>query len=139
MKTMKMEFQKHIEKQLEEEVEEISIEQQWQNTKATLKVTADGILGFRIQVLRFKKQEKQKPWVTNQVLSKIEERKKCQNITTEIGKTMHKVLKINWIVCRKVHDKWWEKLCSEIKVLQKFGKHDKIHALIKKLTKKRKT
>lgn len=62
-----MEFQKHIEEELEDEVEEISIEQKWQNIKATLKGAADSILGLR-------EQGKQKPWVTNEMLSKMEKR-----------------------------------------------------------------
>jgi len=53
MNTKTTKFQKHIEEELEDEVE-LSIEQQWQNIKATLKGAVDSVLGF-------KKQENQNP------------------------------------------------------------------------------
>lgn len=47
MKTKNMEFQTHVEEELEDEVEELTNKgQQWHNIKATLKAAADSILGF---------------------------------------------------------------------------------------------
>lgn len=42
-----MECRKHIQKELEEDVEVISIEKQWQNIKEMLKGAADSVLGFK--------------------------------------------------------------------------------------------
>lgn len=106
-----------------------TVEERWSDLKTGILDSAEVAVGYnRTKVAR-------KPWVTEEMLLKMDERRKWKNINTEFGRSKYKQLN-NEIrrVTEKARDSWWEEQCEELQELDKQGKHDVLYNKVKKLT-----
>jgi hypothetical protein len=78
-----------------------------------------------------------KPWVTEEMVRKMEERRKFKHRSTEADKKEYRRLNNE---LRRTTDKakacWWEDQCRELEELQRQGKHGQVYSKIKQLTRK---
>src|SRR5436190_16121652 len=104
----------------------ITVDAQWNNIKGGLQQAAENIVG------RMRNQER-KPWITEEILELMEERRtlKCSN--KEIDKTKYKILRneINR-KCKQAKEEWITKHCDEIEIELKKGKTDLAYRKVKK-------
>ena len=89
-------------------------------------------------VLPSKRAKKKKPWMTDDILRKMEERKKVKNIDSDKYKQLHKEIET---LCRQTKEKWHVDQCKEIELLEKQYRTREMHKRVKDLTnrKSRKT
>ena len=82
--------------------------------------------------------EAMKPWITEEMLEKMEERRKWKHQTTDYARKEYKRLNNE---LRRTTDKaketWWTEQCNELDELQKQGRYDILYNRIKDLTKKK--
>ena len=82
-------------------------------------------------VLPNKHAMKKKPWMTDDILMKMEERKKCKNIDSDKYKQLNKEIEK---ICRQTKEKWYADQCEEIELLEKQYKTREMHKKVKDLT-----
>ena len=82
--------------------------------------------------------EAKKPWITEEMLEKMEERRKWKHQATEYARKEYKRLNNE---LRRTTDKaketWWTEQCNELDELQKQGRYDILYNRVKDLTKKK--
>ena len=106
-------------KEVEESIGTISTDtsdQLWNDIKEVIIKSAEENLGY------VKKQAPKKPWITQGMIDKMDERRKWKNINTEEGKRMYR--KLNNLLRRetdKARDMWINEQCKEIEQLEKRG------------------
>ena len=81
-------------------------------------------------VLPNKHAMKKKPWMTDDILMKMEERKKCKNIDSDKYKQLNKEIEK---ICRQTKEKWYADQCEEIELLEKQYKTREMHKKVKDL------
>ena len=124
-------------KQIEDNIllsQNVNVEEEWLHMKNIITKSAEENLGIR------KANTSKKPWVTSEMLKKMDERKSWKNVKTPEGKRMYK--KLNNELRRetdKARDKWITEQCNEIEKLNKMGRSDLMYAKAKELGKKYKT
>jgi len=90
-----------------------NVEVQWKNIKECVLVTISDLVG---------KVEKRaiKPWITQEIISKIDERRKWKNVNTEEGKKNYRMLRNK---LKRATDnakkEYLENICKEIMELQR--------------------
>ena len=83
--------QKIFQEQIEEEVEKFSqcdksVNERWEILKEVIKESAEKNIGYR------RGTKAKKPWVTAEMISKMEERRKFKNARSDEGKQMYRKL-----------------------------------------------
>ena len=84
-----------------------------------------------------KKYTPKKPWITQAIFDRMEERRKWKNVNNEEGKRMYRHL--NNHLRRetdKAREKWLDAQCTEIEKYDKAGRSDLMYAKAKELGKK---
>ena len=106
-----------------------NVEQQWQNFSESIKEVAKEEIGFE-EGRRIKK-----PWVTKEMLEKMNERRKFKGRSDEEGKKRYR--KLNNELRReteKAREKWLEEECQEIEELERRGRTDLMYRKVKQAT-----
>lgn len=83
-------------------------------------------------------QRSRKEWITQDILDKMEERRKWKNDGTEHGRNQYK--KLNNELRRetdKAREKWMEEQCEKIEELERYSKTEEMYRVVKNLTKKK--
>jgi len=104
-----------------------NVEVQWKNIKECVLDTMSDLVG---------KVEKRarKPWIIQEMISKIDERRKWKNVNTEEGKKNYRRLRNE---LKRATDnakkEYLENICNEIMELQRTGHYDLMYMKTKKL------
>ena len=108
-----------------------TMEERWEKLKSVV------VGELEQEVGRKKRRKAKKPWVTNEMIEDMEQRRKWKRQNTEYAKKEYR--RLNNQLRRsteKAKEKWWENKCQEIEKLQGQGKHDQVYKEVKDLTKK---
>ena len=111
----------------------LDVNQRWIDFKEVIKDSAKEQIGYE------RKEKIRKPWVTEEMISKMDERRNWNNKNDEHGRQKYKEL--NNELRREVakaKEKWWSKECEELEELDSKGRSDLVYAKIANLTWKKK-
>ena len=111
----------HIEELEQQFDEEEHIEDIWRKVKESIVTTTTELLPLRT------KKNKQ-TWMTNDILSKMDERKAHRHVDRDKYNQLNKEI-IN--DCRKAKEIWFNKKCEEIEELEKHHNSKEMHAKVK--------
>jgi len=108
-----------------------SVNDRWDSLKGTILKSAQNNIGYK------KGRAPKKPWVTNEMIQKMDERRRWKRESTEKGRKMYK--KLNNQLRRetdKAKEKWWEKQCRDLEELERIGRSDLVYSRVRELTEK---
>lgn len=122
---LEKEFNKEVEVGLHQ-VNSAALEGRWQRLRDSMISSAKKIIGYE------EKTRAKKPWVTDEVIRKIAERRKWKSVSSEDGRKQYRKLN-NEIrrITERARNQWWETACRDIEDLSKKGQHDKMYAKIR--------
>ena len=123
---MKEDVRKKIE---ENSLVKKSAEEHWSGLRSIVTESARKNIGFDRQ------KRPRKPWITNEMINKMEERRKWKNNQTKNGKQMYR--KLNNELRRetdKARDEWWTGECTALEEMERKGRSDLMYEKIKRLT-----
>jgi len=104
-----------------------NVEMQWNNIKECVLDTISGLVG------KVKKRAR-KPWFTQEMISKMDERRKWKNVDTEEGRKNYRRLRNE---SKRATDnakkKYLENICNEIMEFQRTGHYDLMYMNTKEL------
>ena len=104
---------------------DVNLEQEWDEIKKCVKDTLINEVG------RQRKRAK-KPWITQEMINKMEERRKWKNVNSEAGRQMYRKLNNQ---LRRITDEaklnYLENKCDEITTLERIGRYDLMYAKAK--------
>jgi len=126
------EYRDYIEQRIKRNDGE-DIEKRWGDIKTVVNEAAKKVVGYKKNV------SAKKPWVTQEMLDKMEKRRRYKNVNTENGRQMYR--RLNNELRReteRAREIWWERECTEVEELDKRGRSDIVYAKIKKLSGNRK-
>lgn len=106
----------------------LCVDEKWENIKNSLKKAAKETLGVK------KGKRKKKEWITEEMLEKMNERRKWKNVSTEEGKRKYR--KLNNELRRetdKAREQWTKEKCDDIERLEKEGRYDLMHKVAMEL------
>src|SRR5215467_10258531 len=97
-----------------------SVEDRWLTLKQATIEGVKNTIGYKNKWNTAKK-----PWITEAVLQKMDDRRKWKGINTEYGKQMYKQL-YNELrkETQKAREDWWDKECEHIEELNRTGRHN---------------
>ena len=108
------------------------VEERWNELKHTINKCAESTIGFR------QRSAAKKPFVTEQILCKMDKRRKLKGVHSEEGlvryKQLYKELKKE---TEKDRESWWKTQCDELEEMDKKGWSDLMYERVKILGKKR--
>ena len=130
--------QKDLEREVDEKVklwdsDSLSVEEHWSVLKETVIKSAEKEIGYT------KKKRAKKPWVTEEMLEKMDKRRKWKSVNTDKGRVEYR--RLNNALRRatdSAREKWWIRQCEEIENLDKIGRVDLVYARVRSLQKDRK-
>ena len=106
----------------------------WNTLKRAVIESAEQNIG------RERRRASKKPWVTETMLRKMDERRKWKRVNNEEGKRKYRELNNELRrETEKAREDYWVKQCLEIEDLEKAGKMDKMYRNVKELNRKRKS
>ena len=74
------------------------------------------------------KKKPKKPWVTDQMIDKMEERRKWKNVNTEHNRRIYRNLNNElWRETDRTRAMWWEGTCRELEELDRSGRSDLVY------------
>ena len=129
-------FKEDIEVQIKSftaEEEERSVESRWKRLKEAIHESAGQRFGKQM------KRKKKKPWITQQMLDKMDERRKWKNGVTNEAKVKYKQL--NNELRRETdgaRERWWQNECEELEALERNGRLDLVYDRVRNLCKVKK-
>jgi hypothetical protein len=134
--TKQKEFRMAVEKEIQEQDKnkEQNVEEDWKDFKTAIIAGAEATIGYR------KGKKAKKPWITDQMIEKMDERRKWKSVNTEAGKQKYKQL--NNELRRetdKAREEWWSKQCEELEEMEKKGRTDLMYSKVKHITRTGKT
>lgn len=106
-----------------------SVEERWTLLKNAVSTSAMEVIGLK------RKNAPKKPWVTGEMIDKMEERRKWKNVGTKEGEKKYKQL--NNELRRqtdKAREKWWEAECKELEDMDRRGRSDLMYVKVRQLT-----
>ena len=90
--------------------------------KSTIRKSREKNFGYEAR------KKPKKPWVTEQMIDKMKERRKWKNVNTECSRQMHRSLNNE---LRRETDRarvvWWEGPCRELDELDRSGRSDLVY------------
>jgi hypothetical protein len=127
----KGQFQQAVETKIKNEknFEVRDINSKWNQIKEAITIGAKEVYGF--QKARIAK----KPWITSEMLHKMDERRKWKNNATDYGKQVYS--RLNNDLRRttdKARDQWWNDKCDELVEYDKSHRSDLLYQEVRKLT-----
>ena len=106
----------------------------WSTLKRAVIESAEQNIG------RERRRAAKKPWVTETMLRKMDERRKWKRVNNKEGKRKYRELNNELRrETEKAREDYWVKQCLEIEDLEKAGKMDKMYRKVKELNRKRKS
>ena len=127
------ENKKNIANVLEEKLKkgkvEKSIHEEWKDMKESIVTVLEKEVGI------VNKREARKSWITQEMLEKMEERRKWKRDESEYGKRQYR--KINNELRRttdKAREEWMKEQCYVIEKLEKEGKVEEMYKIVRRLT-----
>ncbi len=128
----KLQFQEAVEEELTKgnEFEIETPESRWIELREAVKNGAKKVYGYQ------ESKRAKKPWITEKMIEKMDERRKWKNNNTEKGKKMYSQL--NNELRRetdKAREEWWEAKCDELTEYDKRGRSDLLYYEVSRLTK----
>ena len=129
-----MAFMEKLEDKIEqqEDQDEKDVERRWQQLKGKIKDTAEEVVGYKTGKRR------RKPWITDEMMDTMKERRKWKNSSTQEGKKNYR--RLNNELRRttdKAKEKWWKEQCEELEELEKKGRTDLMYQKVKNLSSKK--
>uniref|UniRef100_A0A8D8YQU9 Craniofacial development protein 2 n=1 Tax=Cacopsylla melanoneura TaxID=428564 RepID=A0A8D8YQU9_9HEMI len=120
-------IQERYKRETDQELEDKNdIEAKWKDIKQTLEKKAEEIVGY-------KRNDIKKPWITEEIVNLIEERRQAKKDHSENGRQTYSRLKCQIInKCRKAKEMWIEEGCQEVEASMALGKIDIAYKTIKK-------
>ncbi len=120
------EYQKEVTERLSEHRKENSIEGEWKVLKESIIQAAKSKIGVE-------KRKRKKPWMKEEILQLMEERRKYKQARDEEGKRKYRALR-NEIrrECKKAKEEWINKRCEEIEERIKTGRADQAYSRVKR-------
>jgi len=106
----------------------ISVEDKWNKLKSAILESGKENIGYN------KRKRTKKPWITEEMLNKMDERRKWKRINTQDGKRQYK--RLNNELRRETdsaRERWWTQECEELEKLDREGKSDRVYAKVKEL------
>jgi hypothetical protein len=112
------------------EEEACNVNQRWQQLKESVLKSANEVLGQKTMT------SNRKPWVTTEMIDRMEERRRWKNVNSDEGRKKYRELN-NQLrrATDKARQKWWEEQCQELEVLEKSGRSDLLYQKVTQLTK----
>ena len=110
-----------IENRRNEEDIPITNNERWNLLKDAIKKSGDECIGYV-------KRKAKKEWVTNEMMEKMNERRKWKAVNTEVGKQQYR--KLNNELRRetdKAREKWLNEQCKEMEELERMGRSDLVY------------
>uniref|UniRef100_A0A8D8Z0H2 Craniofacial development protein 2 n=1 Tax=Cacopsylla melanoneura TaxID=428564 RepID=A0A8D8Z0H2_9HEMI len=109
-----------------EDLQQKPVDEQW-------KVVKEGILKTANELLKDQNESAKKPWITEEIVDMIEERRKWKSVSSDEGKATYRRLK-NEIVskCRRAKEEYMNGICEEIDTELKVDNLDKAYGMVKK-------
>ncbi|XP_047478507.1 craniofacial development protein 2-like [Penaeus chinensis] len=107
----------------------ITANNRWGRLRNAMMKRAENTIG-NVKTKRIKK-----PWVNEEMLVKMDERRKWKNANTEVGRGKYR--KLNNELRRttdRAREQWWEEERGEIERLDGMGRSDRVYQRVKKLT-----
>src|SRR5215469_13433055 len=104
-----------------------SIEEEWITMKDSVTDTLENLVGK-------KRKQNKKPWITQEMIDKMAERRKWKNVNTGAGRQMYRRLN-NQLrrITDEAKEKYLESKCAEIMILNRQGRYDLMYAKAKEL------
>ncbi|KAI5717433.1 hypothetical protein M8J77_005795 [Diaphorina citri] len=124
-------YTEEVEKSLVNQNRSDDIKEEWDLMKNIILNSLENHVGRSVQRSR-------KEWITQDILDKMEERRKWKNDGTEHGRNQYK--KLNNKLRRetdKAREKWMEEQCEKIEELERYSKTEEMYRVVKNLTKKK--
>ena len=118
------EFGECVDREIQTEDTE-DVEGSWEKLKLVVNKAAKKVVGFQ------RRTSVKKPWITREMLNKIEERRKYKNVNTDVGRQKYK--SINNELRREANtakEAWWENECREMEELGRRGKVDVLYSRV---------
>ena len=112
------------------EDEACNVNQRWQQLKESVLKSANEVLGQKTMT------SNRKPWVTTEMIDRMEERRRWKNVNSDEGRKKYRELN-NQLrrATDKARQEWWEEQCQELEVLEKRGRFDLLYQKVTQLTK----
>ena len=105
-----------------------AVEERWTALKEKILKTAEDQIGYQ------NKKTPKKPWITQEMIQAMDERRKWKHQTTEKAKKEYR--RLNNELRRKTdkaREEWWSEQCSELERLLREGKEDLVYKRVKHL------
>ena len=111
----------------------MDINERWIELKRVIHSSAQQQIG------RERKKKIRKPWVTKDMISKMDERREWKSKNNEEGKVRYRQLNNDLRrEVAKAKEAWWNRECDELEELNSKGRSDLVYAKVAKLTWKKK-
>lgn len=127
-------FTNEVEDTMRKEAPKDDVKKEWNCVKNMILNSLENNVGI-------KKKTTRKEWITQEMIEKMEERRKWKCATSENGRKIYK--KLNNELRRetdKAREIWMQEQCEKIEELEKYSKTEEMYRMVKSLTtKKRKT
>ena len=122
------EFRECVEASLRTEID-LSVERRWKQLKEAVKEAANKVVGYR------KSRKAKKPWITQEMLNKMEERRRYKNINSDTGRMNYRRLNNEFRrETEKAKELWWENESSELEELNRKGRVNLLYAKVRQLS-----
>ena len=131
LENQKENFQEKVERELTRQGNDglPKIEEDWRKLKEAIIIGAKEVYGY--QTARTAK----KPWITNEMLDKMDERRKWKSVKTDYGSKEYK--RLNNELRRetdKARNQWWNDKCDELSEYDRRGRSDLLYQEVSRLT-----
>ena len=112
----------------------LTVEEHWKAIKAAVIKSAEISVGYKSQ------KRAKKPWVSVDMLDKMDERRKWKNIRTMEGqeryKQLHKELRRE---TEQAREKWWTTTCNDLMEMDRRGRADRMYTIVKSVSREKST
>ena len=122
------EYKEYIERRIKRQYGE-DVEKRWNNIKEMVNEAAKNVVGYQKRV------SAKKPWVTQEMLDKMEERRRYKNVSNEDGRQIYR--RFNNELRReteRAREIWWDSECRELEELDRRGRSDIVYAKVKRMS-----
>lgn len=126
-------FRDNVESQLSTERVVLSANEKWIRLRDVIIEGAKKEIGYE------KKKKIKKPWITEQMLKKMDERRAAKRMKSARGKTKYRALNNELRrEAERAYEEWWTKELNELELLERHGKTEILYRIIKDLTEEKK-